>query len=259
MKFANVDGERRTAEPRLSGTCPVCGKAVIPKCGEVRIHHWSHRGTLTCDRWWEPETVWHRAWKDHFPKDWQEVVQTSENGEKHIADVKTEHGVVIEFQHSFLNRDERESREACYSNLVWVVHGRRRQQDMPRFVEALRAAPILYDRPRIVVVGSNQCALLRDWSASRAPVYFDFGEHEPGDALWRLGPGRQNGRMYLMAVNKSLLVQSHLEGEPLEETAAQTMARAEVYHTNLLRRVQSRPLSSFERYSIRRQRKRSRF
>ena len=41
----------------------------------------------------------------------------------HIADVKTDRGIVIEFQHSFLHRNERESREKFYQNMVWVVDG----------------------------------------------------------------------------------------------------------------------------------------
>ena len=83
---------------------------MIAKCGEQRVWHWAHQGTRTCDRWWEPETKWHRDWKNQFPKDWQEVIHQSD-GEKHIAGVKTESGMVIEFQHSFLRRDEREARE----------------------------------------------------------------------------------------------------------------------------------------------------
>jgi hypothetical protein len=59
---------------------------------------------LTCDHWWESETQWHRNWKNEFPESWQEIVHTSENGEKHVADVKTENGIVLEFQHSFLPR-----------------------------------------------------------------------------------------------------------------------------------------------------------
>jgi len=57
-----------------------------------------------CDNWWENETQWHRDWKNHFPVEWQEVVQIAEDGEKHIADVKTSEGWVVEFQHSYLKQ-----------------------------------------------------------------------------------------------------------------------------------------------------------
>ena len=105
MKFAIVKGERREAEPGLSAACVGCGKAMVAKCGELRVWHWAHRGAWTCDRWWEPETKWHRVWKNNFPKEWQEVVGTAENGERHIADVRTKQGLVLEFQHSFLSED----------------------------------------------------------------------------------------------------------------------------------------------------------
>jgi hypothetical protein len=111
MKFAVVEGKRREAEPGLSGKCQGCGNAMIAKCGQHRVRHWAHRGTRNCNSWWEPETEWHRAWKNHFPEDWQEVDHQSEGGEKHRADVKTESGVVLEFQHSLLRQDEREARE----------------------------------------------------------------------------------------------------------------------------------------------------
>src|SRR5262245_64746908 len=102
MKYALVEGERREAEPGLSGKCPRCGGAMIAKCGPLRLRvwHWAHRTNRTCDHWWESETEWHRAWKNHFPENWQEKIHTSEDGEKHFADVKTESGLVIEFQNS---------------------------------------------------------------------------------------------------------------------------------------------------------------
>lgn len=256
MKFAVIEGERREAQPGLLGKCPGCDNAMIAKCGPLKVWHWAHKGTLTCDRWWEPETKWHRDWKDYFPKGWQEKIQAAEDGERHIADVKTEHGVVLEFQHSFLDQNERESREAFYPNLVWVVDGRRRPLDMPRFSEALRAAAILYDKPRIVLVGSNRCALLRDWSASRVSVFFDFGDH----ALWRLGPRSGNAWAYLLAVPKSLFLECHLKGVSLEETCAQTMARAVAYYSDLVRRAsRARPSTDFERYMAGRQSARRRF
>ena len=74
------------------------------------------------------------------------------------------------------------------------------------------------------------------------PVYFDFGENEPGDMLWRLGPGSPNGWAYLLAMEKSLFLNGHLEGQPLEETCTGTMARAAEHHSHLLQRT-SQPVS----------------
>ena len=94
---------------------------MIAKCGEIKIWHWAHKSRRHCDHWWENETEWHRAWKGLFPDHWQEVVQEDENGVRHIADVKTDQGWVIEFQHSLIKPEERRSRDAFYSKLVWLV------------------------------------------------------------------------------------------------------------------------------------------
>ena len=137
MKFSLVNGQRQEAQPNLSGECPVCGQATVAKCGEVKIWHWAHKGRRTCDPWWENETEWHRTWKGQFPEAWQEVVHPANSGEKHIGDVTTDQGWVIEFQHSYLKPDERRSRDDFYPKLVWVVNGARRKRDAEQFRKAL--------------------------------------------------------------------------------------------------------------------------
>ena len=111
---------------------------MIAKCGDQRVWHWAHRGVRVCDPWWEPETEWHRAWKNEFPADWQEAIHFAQTGEKHVADVKTQSGMVIEFQHSFLKTEERMSREAFYRKMVWVVDGRRRKRDAAQLSKCIR-------------------------------------------------------------------------------------------------------------------------
>src|SRR5690606_25534374 len=101
MKFALVHNIRTEATKRSKGTCPSCGAELIAKCGTLKIHHWAHKAIRNCDPWWENETEWHRLWKSYFPEKWQEVIMyDEETREKHIADVRTDHGLVIEFQHS---------------------------------------------------------------------------------------------------------------------------------------------------------------
>ena len=87
-----------------------------------------------CDHWWESETQWHRDWKNRFPQDWQEVVHFAKDGEKHIADVKTEDGLRVEFQHSFIKHEEVKSRENFYKQMIWLVDGPRisRHQKCPK-------------------------------------------------------------------------------------------------------------------------------
>jgi hypothetical protein len=154
--------------------------------------HWAHQGSRACDPWWENETEWHRAWKGHFPVDWQEVIHQAEGGEKHIADVKTARGWVIEFQHSFLNPEERRSRDMFYGKLVWVVDATRRKRDAAQFRKALEdSTPV---GPHIRQVRADECGLLREWSGSPAPVFFDFGN---GAALWWLFAKSPLGQAYV--------------------------------------------------------------
>ena len=81
----------------------------------------------------ENETEWHRSWKDQFPVDWQEVIQATESGERHIADVKTDQDWVLGFQHSNIQPEERDAREAFYRKIVWIVDGARREKDKADF------------------------------------------------------------------------------------------------------------------------------
>src|SRR6266496_6003247 len=99
MRFG-YDEHKRRIRPTFSGqkaTCPLCNGNMIGKCGEIYVWHWQHHHDRNCDPWKEHETDWHRKWKAKFPNDWQEVI-IENNDEKHIADIKTEDGVVIEFQ-----------------------------------------------------------------------------------------------------------------------------------------------------------------
>lgn len=235
MKFALVEGERREAKPGLSGTCPLYGHVMIAKCGKHRAPHWAHRANSTCDHWWEPETEWHRDWKNQFPVGCQEIIHISESGEKHIADVKTASGVVVEFQHSLLHLGEREARENFYPKMVWVVDGRRRARDRARFFAILRSAKIINVKPLIALFSSNEGALLRDWGDSRVPVYFDFGDSEPNDTprfdmpvLWRLNPRGQNAMAYLSPVPKTEFLRAYIEGLPFDEMFSEFIERAAV-------------------------------
>ena len=97
---------------------------MISKCGTKVIWHWAHSPKRDCDPWWENETPWHREWKSYFPKEWRERVHEDlATGEKHIADVKTDTELVIEFQNSPMPPGELESREQFYGNMIWIVNG----------------------------------------------------------------------------------------------------------------------------------------
>ena len=183
MRFALVEGQRTPPTPGLEGICPVCESPVIPKCGNERVHHWSHRAMRNCDSWWEPETEWHRSWKDKFPQSWQEVIKFDANGEKHIADVCCPSGAVVEFQHSHLRPEERAARERFYGNMVWVVDGLRLTRDLPRFVtghEELRLGPF----EGVYLASFPDDVLPAKWTDCPVPVLFDFAPHDkPAEEL----------------------------------------------------------------------------
>lgn len=214
MKFSLVNGQRQEAQPNLSGKCPVCDQPMVARCGEVNIWHWAHKGRRVCDLWWENETEWHRTWKGHFPESWQEVVHHAESEERHIADVKTDQGWVIEFQYSHINPEERRSRDVFYPKLVWVVNGTRRKRDADQFRNALnRGTPIGPNGP-IRVPFADECAILREWVGSNAPVFIDFGV---GPTLWWILKGVPDGPIYIAPFSRSQFVEIHRAG------AAQTV------------------------------------
>lgn len=207
MHIALVDGVRTPPSTGLPGRCPVCEREMIAKCGEIRVHHWAHRGRKVCDHWWETETEWHRTWKNRFEIGWHENIRHAENGEKHIADIRTPHELVIEFQHSAIKAEERAAREGFYGNMVWVVDGTRLQRDFPRFEEGRpffgktsHEAIFLLQRPEAV--------LPRQWISSSVPVFFDYKGLDAGPEparqwLWCLLPGRAEGQAVVAAMSRA--------------------------------------------------------
>lgn len=222
---------------------------MTPKCGQLKVWHWAHRSIRPCDPWWENETPWHRGWKNQFPADWQEKVHRADNGEKHVADVKTKSGVVLEFQDSPLPRHEGAAREAFYRNMVWVVHASARDK-----AKLSQGIVMRIGQPPIYVVRSDGCALLRAWGGSDVPVYFDFADGDPH--LWRLSPGRRNGMAWLMPVGKASFVAEYLAGQAVEGTCNAYIEQA---LNRLTRTPPPRRPSEFERHLARKERARPRF
>lgn len=218
MKYAVVSGERQEAQPGLSAECPSCARPMVAKCGEIKIWHWAHLGTRTCDPWWENETEWHRAWKGLFPVDWQEIVHRAESGEKHIADVKTDHGWVLEFQHSYLKPEERRARDSFYPKLVWVVDGTRRKRDQTQFFKAFKDGIPVGAHSFVRKIYSDECGLLREWAGCRASVFLDFGIES---AVWWLFPTGTDGWVHAAQFSRPEFVGLHRSGtkEQIDEFA----------------------------------------
>lgn len=117
MEFALFNGERITASPSALARCPQCKDPVIPKCGQIVVHHWAHMSGTDCDPWSEPETLWHRHWKSFGH-------QTEVTIVGHRADVITSSGLIVELQHSGISVEEIQQRELSYGqNLRWLFDG----------------------------------------------------------------------------------------------------------------------------------------
>lgn len=127
-----------------------------------------------CDHWWENETQWHRDWKNCFPEEWQEVVHFAADGEKHIADVKTPSGLVIEFQRSAIKPEEQFSREKFYKNMIWIVDGTRLKTDRENFELMSWDDPNYYQKLSIDRLWDN--SFPRKWRSRPVTVYFDTGD-----------------------------------------------------------------------------------
>jgi len=208
MRFAIFNKERVEATSGLKGAiCPLCSQAVIAKCGTQKVNHWAHRTIKTCDSWWEPETEWHRSWKNNFPADWQEVILFDEiTNEKHIADIRTKHGLIIEFQYSHINPEESNSRENFYKNMIWVVDGTRLKRDYPRFIEGFNSIRPTRKKGIYFIDFANECFPTK-WLNNSVPVIFDFHDNVSSielnnvyrKYLWCLLPNVKGERRLLIA------------------------------------------------------------
>ena len=216
MRFALSNNERIEPTKGAKGFCPCCGAELVAKCGEIKRHHWAHKKKCD-DHWWENETEWHRNWKNQFPKEWQEIIQRDESGEKHIADVKTSSGWTIEFQHSPISKEERDSRDYFYNKLIWIVDGTRRKTDIEQFDNLIYHASNISNEPFILRVFDEETLdrfrLNQEWGSSKSLVLFDFGksevryrdEYKSNEDLWLIHPSRD--RTYITSISKHSFIE----------------------------------------------------
>jgi competence protein CoiA len=214
MKYARyMDDPQKEAFHKGRAICPVCDQPVLAKCGSQRVDHWSHLGLKDCDPWAENETQWHRAWKEKFPREWQEFTQHDQNsGEKHRADVRSSHGLVLEFQHSHIEPNERNARENFYKNMFWVVNGTRLKRDYPRFLKGMKDLRTTALQGFFLTPFPEEC-FPANWLGSSVPVVFDFlgleSDHPSEatrEAIWCLLPGRAEGNAVVAALSRSSFV-----------------------------------------------------
>ncbi len=250
MQFALVNNERVSPSLGITGSCPSCGSPMIAKCGSVRVHHWSHRGQRACDPWWETETRWHRDWKSKSPELWREVILRDGAGEKHIADVRTEHALTIEFQHSHIRPEERTSREAFYGNMVWVVNGSRLMRDWPRFKGGSSTFRRVSSNGMFITIMPEE-VFPSNWLHSTAPVFFDFADaQETGTRqgpLWCLLPGRVLEHAVVLRISRQAFVRVALERQQIFPAKAILAGLERAMLAERRRQAENARLLEFER------------
>lgn len=199
MKFAIVAGTRVEPSRKARGVCPGCGAETIAKCGSHVVWHWAHKSLAHCDAWWEPETEWHRQWKNRFPAEWQETIlldPRTGTGERHIADVRTAGGLVIEFQRSTIDPEEVRAREAFYQRMIWVVDGCKNDVDKYNFSN-------MRSRPDTNALADfrwhSKSKLFARWHTLK-PVFIDFGEEHGFWRILRYDPETRKGLAGLVNV-----------------------------------------------------------
>ena len=185
MKYALHNNNRIEPSPKAKATCPCCGSEVVAKCGTQKVWHWAHKSKQMCDHWWENETQWHRDLKNCFPEEWQEVVHFAEDGEKHIADVKTPSGLVIEFQHSAIKSEEIKYRENFYKHMIWIVDGSRLITDTQKLTAILSNSAFDLEKQFALKI---EKVLPKNWITNSVTVYFDIG-----DATYLIGLNPDKG------------------------------------------------------------------
>ena len=149
-------------------------------------------------------------------------------GERHIADVKTPKGLVIEFQHSPIQSEELRSRETFYDNMIWIVDGERHTVDGNRgmldgsyFSMSLSMDPIQLDPLAYQIDLSlwRPGSLLFRWAEATTPVFFDFGRQLNWPfmgTLWRLGEFRPDeGFAVVCPIPLYWVIEACVNGEPI--------------------------------------------
>ncbi len=243
MKFALFENSRIEAKKGIKAICPSCGSVLIAKCGDLKVHHWSHKKSSNCDPWWENETEWHRLWKNNFPNDWQEIILSDEqSGEKHIADVRTDYGLVVEFQHSYINSQERISREHFYKNMVWIVDGTRLKRDYLRFLKGKDSFRQTVKKGYYIVEFPDEY-FPSSWLESRVPVIFDFlGTETINDTkdlrnlLYCLLPNKNKLDSTLVILYREAFIKNVLKGELFNK---QQVSETPVKKRNIVERRES--------------------
>lgn len=118
MQFAiDENGVRTSINNSIKGKpykCPCCESEVVQKKGDVMIWHFAHKSLADCVDYYDHKGEWHRAMQELFPENNREVYEKTSTY-RHIFDILTDKGRIIEFQHSPMNFKEFIGRSWDYS------------------------------------------------------------------------------------------------------------------------------------------------
>ena len=117
MQFAiSKTGEITIINDAIKGEdyfCPCCNGLMTQKKGTRMIWHYAHKSLNNCIDYYDNKGEWHRKMQEMFPEKNREIVENF-GMYKHIYDILTDKGVIIEFQHSPLSLDDFKKRTKDY-------------------------------------------------------------------------------------------------------------------------------------------------
>jgi hypothetical protein len=188
MLYAISAGNRITATPDSRAQCPVCKGEVLSKCSEIYVWHWAHLAGADCDKWYEPESEWHRQWKERFPEECREVTVGNHRADLRLHLKQCDGSFidrVIELQASTPSVEEIREREAFYGEMAWLVRG-------DHFADRFQ---VIYSHKLSTHtwVQFNWHHPRPSWSFATKPVFIDFGT--PGQLFQLIHMGTRLSNM----------------------------------------------------------------
>lgn len=221
MIWALVENRKIEAKPKLEGICPLCGKKVISKCGEIYVWHWAHVKDENCDTWSEPESAWHKHWKATFGKENSEVLISKES-KTHFADILTKSQVVIELQNSPISKSTIREREEFYGErMIWLLNGEEFRRNLTvkdewedqdsLELKSLPRKPIRWKRSAPEVEKGINGEFFkwksprRSWEDVQRPLFIDFGE----DSLFMVEEGMGTTQIRGVYIKKEKFIKKY--------------------------------------------------
>lgn len=183
MLYALLNNQKIEAKPKLRANCPLCGKEVYSKCGEINIWHWAHLQEKSCDNWYESETAWHKNWKNIFGEEHSEII-ISKDGIKHIADIYTKENIVIELQNSKISKSTIKKRETFYGErMFWIINGENFKNNFKLIHEDrfFGVSQGLVHKDSGILIKRDEKLFEwkwshKSWEISKRPIFIDFGD-----------------------------------------------------------------------------------